>query len=600
MDFLIERIYFYFPALDTSIAESIKKLLNQDLKKIRDSEKPMSGLKKFLDEMVKSYESSLAKIKRSIEKTEGMLLALIDIGDLFYASDYESYCLFSSYVSSEQISEIVKRWKEDYRSRFDKKSHIFWGSADFFEEFDAISHYRFMEIFNIMDFSETMIEIEDMVKETIKESRLVLFLACRSPLLCSRLGTYIDDALRLVIESQNKDAGWWPDVSEFPEKPDFYYTTISCSILLKLSKQKDLQDQINKAINWLVKEQRQDGSWSSNWRSEFDEDATLISTLLAVKIIKSSGIQGYEYTLSLAEKWIMDQQQPGGYWNSSIPFIDCLIVECLKDIKSDPQMRASFEKKEIPQNIGLKDSMTDTSQKSNILIVTVTEIESRAVLKVFEEETGNKPQPIPISDRFYHDLGKVSGRNIFLAISEMGTSGPGASQQAVAEGIKALNPSAVIMVGIAFGMDEKKQEIGDILVSKQLLLYDSQRVGEERIPRGDKPHASSNLINRLTSAQLYWNGCAKVRFGLLLTADKLIDNIEFRDKLKALEPEAIGGEMEGGGLYTACCEAHVDWIIVKAICDWADGKKYQDKNKHQLLAAENAAKFVLFSLRLDD
>jgi nucleoside phosphorylase len=70
--------------------------------------------------------------------------------------------------------------------------------------------------------------------------------------------------------------------------------------------------------------------------------------------------------------------------------------------------------------------------------------------------------------------------------------------------------------------------------------------------------------------------------------------------LKALEPEAIGGEMEGAGLYAACYRAHVDWIIVKAICYWADGKKDLNKDKQQQLAAENAAKFVLFSLGLDD
>lgn len=77
----------------------------------------------------------------------------------------------------------------------------------------------------------------------------------------------------------------------------------------------------------------------------------------------------------------------------------------------------------------------------------------------------------------------MSGRKTFLALSEMGTSGPGGSQQAVFEGIKALSPSAVIMVGIAFGMDEKKQEIGDILVSTQLFLYDSQRIGRDNSAR---------------------------------------------------------------------------------------------------------------------
>ncbi|MGB6688398.1 MAG: hypothetical protein WBE76_11200 [Terracidiphilus sp.] len=88
-----------------------------------------------------------------------------------------------------------------------------------------------------------------------------------------------------------------------------------------------------------------------------------------------------------------------------------------------------------------------------------------------------------------------------------------------------------------------------------------------------------------------------MRFGVVLTGDKLIDNIDFRHQLRAFEPEAIGGEMEGAGLYVACQDKKVDWILVKAICDWADGSKTQDKDSRQQLAATNAARFVLRALQ---
>jgi tetratricopeptide (TPR) repeat protein len=138
-------------------------------------------------------------------------------------------------------------------------------------------------------------------------------------------------------------------------------------------------------------------------------------------------------------------------------------------------------------------------------------------------------------------------------------------------------------------------------VTEQLCLYDLQRVGKQDgqngiILRGDKPHASSWLINHFKSAQLQWEG-AKVRFGALLTGDKLIDNIDYCDRLSNLESEAIGGEMEGAGLYVACQHNKVDWILVKGICDWADGNKSQDKESRQKTAANNAAEFVLHCLQ---
>src|SRR5450759_684014 len=150
--------------------------------------------------------------------------------------------------------------------------------------------------------------------------------------------------------------------------------------------------------------------------------------------------------------------------------------------------------------------------KADVLIVTVTKVESRAVMQAFREATDKDAVVIAIDDRFYHDLGEVNGMKVFMALSEMGAGGLGAAQQTLQKGITALNPIAVIMVGIAFGVNEEKQNIGDILVSLQLWLYELQRVGkDEIISRGAKPDASGWLVNYFRNADLNWEG-AKVRF----------------------------------------------------------------------------------------
>lgn len=62
-------------------------------------------------------------------------------------------------------------------------------------------------------------------------------------------------------------------------------------------------------------------------------------------------------------------------------------------------------------------------------------------------------------------------------------------------------------------------------------------------------------------------------------------------KARLLEqyPDAVGGEMEAAGLYSAASELGTDWIVVKAICDWADGNKSDD---HRDLAAAASASLV--------
>lgn len=55
--------------------------------------------------------------------------------------------------------------------------------------------------------------------------------------------------------------------------------------------------------------------------------------------------------------------------------------------------------------------------------------------------------------------------------------------------------------------------------------------------------------------------------------------------------------MEAGGIYVACMAENVDWIVVKAVCDFADGYKALDKDSRQRLAAKNSAEFVRHALQ---
>ena len=71
----------------------------------------------------------------------------------------------------------------------------------------------------------------------------------------------------------------------------------------------------------------------------------------------------------------------------------------------------------------------------------------------------------------------------------------------------------------------------------------------------------------------------------MLSGEKLIDNSKFKSVLLRQYPNAIGGEMEGTGLWAAAERARKPWIIVKGVCDWADGQK---NDSYQTMAAAAA------------
>ncbi len=239
-------------------------------------------------------------------------------------------------------------------------------------------------------------------------------------------------------------------------------------------------------------------------------------------------------------------------------------------------------------------------RQADVLLVTVTDVETRAVFEAIQHQSGHTPTPRYQGLKTYYNLGVLGGARVWLVRSEMGTGTPGGALATLYTAITAVQPAAIVMVGIAFGTDPARQQIGDVLVARQLHPYEPQRLGtgpdgaQVLVSRGDRVTAPPRALDRCRDAELSWGG--RVQFGLVLSGEKLIDHAPAVATLLAREPEAVGGEMEGAGLYVAAGQHKIDWLLIKAICDWADGNKDQDKAQNQALAASNAATFALHML----
>jgi nucleoside phosphorylase len=150
------------------------------------------------------------------------------------------------------------------------------------------------------------------------------------------------------------------------------------------------------------------------------------------------------------------------------------------------------------------------------------------------------------------------------------------------------------MTGIAFGKNPSKNRIADILVASEIISYEQQRVGQEIVFRGPIPPSNPTLLNRFENFQNWTfsrpdGSACSTQVGPILSGEKLVDDPAFKATLLKRFPQAIGGEMEGAGLCAASIRVGTPWILVKAICDWGDGKKHK---KHQPLAAAAAASLV--------
>jgi nucleoside phosphorylase len=231
-----------------------------------------------------------------------------------------------------------------------------------------------------------------------------------------------------------------------------------------------------------------------------------------------------------------------------------------------------------------------------VLLVVVTDIERHAVLRLMQPLTsdlGNRRLKGYIGQQTYY-CGTFGVYRAVLTTCEMGSIGRDAAILSVQQAITDLSPGCVIMVGIAFGKDPDKQHIGQALVASQVVSYEQQRAGADVVQRGPRADSDGILKNRFRNLD-HWEfplpdgRACKRDIGPILSGEKLIDDAAFKARLFAAFPDAIGGEMEGAGLYAAAARARVPWILVKSICDWANGTK---SDHAQPLAAATAASLV--------
>ncbi|WP_200308659.1 5'-methylthioadenosine/S-adenosylhomocysteine nucleosidase family protein [Streptomyces adelaidensis] len=230
---------------------------------------------------------------------------------------------------------------------------------------------------------------------------------------------------------------------------------------------------------------------------------------------------------------------------------------------------------------------------TKLLIVVATTEERDAVFRSVAAVNGTGPERRRLGDHTVFALGRISEADLYVVQSEQASGGPSGSALVVSSVLDQLAPDFLVAVGICCGTRPGRQELGHILVSAQLRMMDHRRVGDAGgeplvTLRGDKVSASPVLLDRLRAAEIDWTG-AKVHFGLMLSSSVLIDFAPLRDRMMEEERDALGAEMEGGGIHAAATRRHVPWIVVKAISDWGAGKT----DEAHVPAARNAADFVV-------
>lgn len=240
-----------------------------------------------------------------------------------------------------------------------------------------------------------------------------------------------------------------------------------------------------------------------------------------------------------------------------------------------------------------------------ILLVTSAEIEKNKVNEVLKPLNGQTEILQYNIDSYEFYIGKFGNYDVIHVQTEIGSLGEGASTLTIDKALNIWKIKMVVMIGIAFGRGaDCNQKIGDILISKDIYMYEKYKIKEKKDGTLNYKHfsnpysdAGKMLEKRFKDDRVWENNNSlrpKIHFGTIASGEKIIDSITEKNKLLELGDTTyiIGGEMEAAGLVAACSNNNIcEWIVIKGISDWGDGNKVKNKEENQKAAINNTVSY---------
>ena len=253
-----------------------------------------------------------------------------------------------------------------------------------------------------------------------------------------------------------------------------------------------------------------------------------------------------------------------------------------------------YEKKEVPYT-------DDLTQDIKFLLMPATPAEEEQVLLYLEPKDESSKKYIKTSiGNIPLYIGKYGKNPVIVVMTAPAKDRQGPTQAAIIATTilnKIESIEYVIAVGVCFGIDKKKQDLGDVVISSIICDFTSKREGTTVHLRGTQDRVGHKILNifRLPhNFKMPHNN--NVRTGPVISTPNLIDNATVKASLVKERPDAVGGEMEGAAINAAVKKnPPATCIVIKGIGDWADGTKEGSK-EWKPYAARAAAYYVKTAL----
>lgn len=233
------------------------------------------------------------------------------------------------------------------------------------------------------------------------------------------------------------------------------------------------------------------------------------------------------------------------------------------------------------------------------LLITASDFETQNLEKIIKP---HKDQDKLLKFRYKENnyiFGKIRDMYVLNVQCTIGSTGKDGSTLVTFEALT-FNPRMALLIGIAFG-NKEYSKIGDILISTNIYDYEKCTIKDdfdevEKIKSLIKqPYVDCNekLYNLLPNST---NDVYSTKKGTIISGEKICASETFLNKITAKIPTIwFGGEMEATGFASACIrKKYNNWLVIKAVSDFGDKKKRNNKEENQKVAITNLLNYLQF------
>ncbi len=237
-------------------------------------------------------------------------------------------------------------------------------------------------------------------------------------------------------------------------------------------------------------------------------------------------------------------------------------------------------------------------------IITAVEVETNSVMRLYKN--WKKIDTVDTAQDYYETTFRNGGRERRLINAQQSEMGMTAAATLTTKIVSLFKPKYVIMVGIAAGIGEK-QMYGDVIVPDVIWNYSCGKfVDPESAPInlgsiGFQPRPSfietdSRVIEIVKKLVGSPDNDYHIQIGSLACGHSVVANSMLVDKqIKSHMPHTVGLDMESYSVAYAVKHSPfpATAIVIKSICDYANGEKSDEYQKFAAYTSSGFAKLLI-------